>query len=234
MSRTSVPDTPSQASTAVRVASISMGGWADQMARSTLWRSTFMVCPVRAVAARPGYRGRLTTWWVLCGTGVCKSCFMASHQADPAAAQRAAAEVEAVAEALVGIWAHVAESLDVRVSPTQLRALTAVGRYGELNLSQLAEALGALPSSASRLCDRLEAAGLLTRDTGRASRRAVSLRLTPEGEALLEQARTRRQEQIAQVLDAMSPADRAGLAQGLVALQHAAEPEGMTTVSSDG
>jgi DNA-binding MarR family transcriptional regulator len=159
---------------------------------------------------------------------------MASHQADPAAAQRAAAEVEAAAEALVGIWAHVAESLDVRVSPTQLRALTAVGRYGELNLSQLAEALGALPSSASRLCDRLEAAGLLARDTGRASRRAVSLRLTREGEALLEQARTSRQEQIALVLDAMSPADRADLAKGLAAFQRAAEPAGLTTASSDG
>src|SRR6201992_996660 len=71
---------------------------------------------------------------------------MASHQADPGAAQQAAAEVEAAAEALVGIWAHVAESLDVRISPTQLRALTAVGRYGELNLSQLAETLGGLPS----------------------------------------------------------------------------------------
>jgi DNA-binding MarR family transcriptional regulator len=159
---------------------------------------------------------------------------MASHQADPAAAQRAAAEVEAAAEALVGIWAHVAESLDVRVSPTQLRALTAVGRYGELNLSQLAEALGALPSSASRLCDRREAAGLLTRDTGRASRRAVSLRLTPDGEALLEQARTSRQEQIAQVLGSMSPEARADLAQGLTAFQHAAEPEGLPDVSSDG
>src|ERR1700749_1098314 len=106
---------------------------------------------------------------------------MASHKADPAAAQRAAAEGGVAAEALVGIWAQVAESLDVRVSPPQLRALTAVGRYGELNLSQLAEALGALPSSASRLCDRLEAGGLLTRDTGRARRRAVRLRLAPAG-----------------------------------------------------
>jgi DNA-binding MarR family transcriptional regulator len=158
---------------------------------------------------------------------------MASHQADPAAAQRAAAEVEAAAEALVGIWAHVAESLDVRVSPTQLRALTAVGRYGELNLSQLAEALGALPSSASRLCDRLEAAGLLTRDTGRASRRAVSLRLTPDGEALLEQAKTSRQEQIAAVLGSMSPEARADLSQGLTAFQQAAEPEGLPDVPSD-
>jgi DNA-binding MarR family transcriptional regulator len=159
---------------------------------------------------------------------------MASDQADPAAAQRAAAEVEAAAEALVGIWAHVAESLDVHVSPTQLRALTAVGRYGELNLSQLAEALGALPSSASRLCDRLEAAGLLTRDTGRASRRAVSLRLTGEGEALLAQAQTSRRGQIARVLDAMSPEGRADLAYGLAAFQRAAEPDTLAAASPDG
>jgi DNA-binding MarR family transcriptional regulator len=159
---------------------------------------------------------------------------MASHKADPEAAQWAAAEVEAAAEALVGIWAHVAESLDVRVSPTQLRALTAVGRYGELNLSQLAEALGALPSSASRLCDRLEAAGLLNRDTGRTSRRVVSLRLTPEGEALLEQARTSRREQIAQVLGAMTPAARAELAEGLAAFQRAAEPAGLPASSANG
>ncbi|HEY0717687.1 MAG TPA: MarR family transcriptional regulator [Streptosporangiaceae bacterium] len=159
---------------------------------------------------------------------------MASHRAEPAAAQRAAAkvraaaEVEIAAEALVGIWAHVAESLDVRVPPTQLRALTAVGRYGELNLSQLAEALSALPSSASRLCDRLEAAGLLIRDTGRASRRVVSLRLTPEGAALLEQARARRQELIARVLGTMTPSGREDLAQGLAAFQRAAEPEGLS------
>ncbi len=146
----------------------------------------------------------------------------------------AAAEVEAAAEALVGIWAHVAESLDVRVSPTQLRALTAVGRYGELNLSQLAEVLGALPSSASRLCDRLEAAGLLTRDTGRASRRAVSLRLTPEGEALLDLARTSRQEQIAQVLGTMTPAGRKELAEGLAAFQRAAEPQGFSPAAANG
>jgi DNA-binding MarR family transcriptional regulator len=158
---------------------------------------------------------------------------MASHKADPAAAQQAAAEVEAAAEALVGIWSHVADSLDVRISPAQLRALTAVGRYGELNLSQLAEVLGALPSSASRLCDRLEAAGLLTRDTGRASRRAVSLRLTADGEALLEQARQHRQEQIAQVLDVMPPAGRTELADGLAAFQRAAEPDGLTPADAD-
>jgi DNA-binding MarR family transcriptional regulator len=159
---------------------------------------------------------------------------MASQKADPVAAEMAAAEVEAAAEALVGIWSHVAESLDVRISPTQLRALTAVGRHGELNLSQLAEALGALPSSASRLCDRLEAAGLLTRDSGRASRRAVSLRLTSHGKALLDEAQQRRREQIADVLDAMTLAERTKLATGLAAFQQAADPDGLSPDADDG
>ena len=92
---------------------------------------------------------------------------------------------------------------------------------------------GALPSSASRLCDRLEAAGLLTRDTGRASRRAVSLRLTADGEDLLEQARRRRRAQIAQVLDVMPPAGRTELADGLAAFQRAAEPAGRTDTDTD-
>src|SRR5487761_1592619 len=86
------------------------------------------VCPI----------GRdLAEWWMPAGTMVCESGRMASQRAEPVPAQRAAAEVEAAADALVGIWAHVA-----------------VGRHGELNLSRLAEALDALPSSASRLCDR--------------------------------------------------------------------------------
>lgn len=158
---------------------------------------------------------------------MCESGHMPSHQAEPGETEQAAAEVETAAETLVAIWTDVAENLDVRVSPTQLRALTAVGRSGELNLSQLAEALGALPSSASRLCDRLEAAGLLARDADRASRRAVCLRLTPDGNALLEQARRNRREMIAAVLDGMPPSARARLTESLAAFQRAAEPDGL-------
>jgi DNA-binding MarR family transcriptional regulator len=80
----------------------------------------------------------------------------------------------------------------------------------------------------------LEAAGLLTRDSGRASRRAVSLRLTAQGEALLDEARQRRREQIADVLDAMTPAERTELATGLAAFQQAAEPAGLSPDADDG
>ncbi len=65
-----------------------------------------------------------------------------------------------------------------RGAPAQLRALLTIERAGRLNLNKLAAALGASASAASRLCDRMEAAGLLSRD------RAVSRReivLVPTG-----------------------------------------------------
>ena len=74
----------------------------------------------------------------------------------------------------------------------------------------------------------------LTRDSGRASLRAVSLRLTPHGEALLDEARQRRREQIAGVLDVMTLAERAELATGLAAFQQAAEPDGLSPDADDG
>ncbi|MGH8888897.1 MAG: hypothetical protein ACRDV3_03955, partial [Acidothermaceae bacterium] len=65
------------------------------------------------------------------------------------------AEVAAIhdaAEALVATWAHSYESAEGRVSTSQLRAIIAIDRAGCLTVSQLADDLGAMVSSASRLC----------------------------------------------------------------------------------
>ena len=55
------------------------------------------------------------------------------------------------------------EELGSAVPPAQMRALLIIGGSGGLNLSRLAGALGASASAASRLCDRMQAAGVLTR-----------------------------------------------------------------------
>ncbi|MGD0377399.1 MAG: MarR family transcriptional regulator [Streptosporangiaceae bacterium] len=52
------------------------------------------------------------------------------------------------------------EEIGAVVPPVQLRALLVIDRAGSLNLSGLAGLLGASPSAASRLCDRMQAAGL--------------------------------------------------------------------------
>src|SRR5260370_9868214 len=67
------------------------------------------------------------------------------------------------------------EELGLAVPPAQIRALLIIDRAGRLNLSRLAEALGASASAARRLCDRIQAAGLLTRHRPSARRRETVL-----------------------------------------------------------
>ncbi|MBE1531945.1 MarR family winged helix-turn-helix transcriptional regulator [Actinomadura algeriensis] len=139
------------------------------------------------------------------------------------AAEDAAALDEAAA-ALMTVWSHAHNAPDVPVPATQLRALLVL-EQGPVNVSSLAERLGALVSSASRLCDRLEAAGLLLRDPGR-DRREVTVRLTADGQELLDRLRVRRREELARVLASMPASARAALLWGLSQFDEAASRTG--------
>ncbi|WUI02768.1 MarR family transcriptional regulator [Spirillospora sp. NBC_00431] len=91
---------------------------------------------------------------------------------------------ERALEAVVVLWNRAGRELGVSLSPIQLQTIEIIARHGEVNLRGLASELDAIPSSASRLCDRMEAAGLIIREGARADRREVVLRLTEEGRAL--------------------------------------------------
>jgi DNA-binding MarR family transcriptional regulator len=110
------------------------------------------------------------------------------------------------------------EELGSAVPPAQMRALLVIGAAGGLNLSGLARALGASASAASRLCDRMQAAGLLTRDRAAASRREIVLVPTESGRRLAEWVRGRRRAALGEVMAAMSPDGREALARGLAEL----------------
>ena len=139
---------------------------------------------------------------------------------DPSAV---AAAVEAATRALVITLGRAEEEILPRVSVSQLRALLIISRQAPTNLNQLAEELGAIPSSASRLCDRLVAAGLVTRRTGSVDRREVELRVSAEGQRLVDGLRETRVSELATVLATMSTDGRRALLQGLREFQRAAE-----------
>jgi len=122
------------------------------------------------------------------------------------------------------------EELGSSVPPAQIRALLIIDRAGSLNLSRLAEALGASASAASRLCDRIQSAGLLTRNRATASRREVVLFPTESGRRLAEWVRGKRRAALGDVLQAMSPDGREALALGLKELAAGA----VARVSADG
>lgn len=139
-------------------------------------------------------------------------------------AAESAAALDVAASTFLDVWAGAHNSSDVPVPSAQLRALFVVER-GPVNVSGLAEELGALVSSASRLCDRLEASGLLTRDPGR-DRREVRVRLSADGAALLDRLRVRRREDLARVLVGMTPQAREALLWGLAEFRAAASGSG--------
>lgn len=134
-----------------------------------------------------------------------------------------AAAVEAATRALVITLGRAEEEVLPRVSVSQLRALLIISRQAPANLNQLADELGAIPSSASRLCDRLVAAGLITRRTGSVDRREVELRVSAEGQRLVDHLRETRVSELAAVLATMSPDGQRALLAGLREFQRAAD-----------
>lgn len=113
------------------------------------------------------------------------------------------------------------EEVGVAVPPVQLRALLVIDRAGSLNLSRLAGLLGASASAASRLCDRMQAAGLVSRDRAVVSRREIVVVPTESGRRLAEWVRGRRQAALEILLNSMSPEGRRALAHGLMELSAA-------------
>ncbi|MEV5607352.1 MarR family transcriptional regulator [Streptomyces sp. NPDC052225] len=108
------------------------------------------------------------------------------------------------------------------VPVSQLRALLAIGRLEGGNQRALGEALGSSPPATSRLCDRLEAAGLVERRLSETSRRELQLFLSKRGRALLDEVREAEAEEVRPVLDAMPAHALTQLAEGLAAFRDAA------------
>ena len=135
-----------------------------------------------------------------------------------------AAAVESAVESLVSVLDSARDAQIPTVPPAQLRVLSIISGNRHTNMSRLAEALDVVPSSASRLCDRLEAAGLLRRVPDPRDRREVRLMLTQTARRLLDEIRERRRAALAEVLDRMSPATRDELLRSLRSFAEAAEP----------
>jgi DNA-binding MarR family transcriptional regulator len=140
---------------------------------------------------------------------------MSVRNEPPSPEERFAAEVDLAAATLVAVWDEARERLSTRLSASQLRALLAVEEAPGLNLRRLAEALSMILSSASRLCDRLVAAGLIDREPSRSDRREIALSLTPNGARLLAELRAARRRRLAEVLAGMPESSRTGLLRGL-------------------
>lgn len=115
----------------------------------------------------------------------------------------------------------LAEPMQVRLwqiaelTLTQVTVLRTLLSEGSQSAGHLGQAVGLSPTSVTRLVDRLERRGLVTRHRDSEDRRLVEIRLEPAGEAILNQAKLMRGSAIHRAVESMTDQERRRLTAGL-------------------
>ena len=123
-------------------------------------------------------------------------------------------QLEQATRGLLALNVSVLERIEKRIGLAPLRALQALERLGPSLVTELGSDLGLLPSTASRLSDRLAEAGYITRRVSPTNRRATLLELTDAGRSVLDELIALRVQAFGEVTQHMSEADRSALMQG--------------------
>ena len=116
--------------------------------------------------------------------------------------------------ALVGVAARSLAQVEDEVTLPQFRVLVVLAS-SDRNLGELAAALDVHPSSATRLCTRLEAKGLITRRPAAQSRRELLVSLTPEGRRIVDTVTKQRRREITRIIARIPERDRRVLVHAL-------------------
>lgn len=135
--------------------------------------------------------------------------------------EQAAAVVETHADSFLFVAGRATLALEPALTSVQLRALFALRQQPDMSVGDLAAQLQVRPPTATQLCDRLEAAGLIIRTIPVHNRRRVALRLSPTGQTVLGTLADSRRQEFATVLAHMTPSNRLALQTGLAAFSAA-------------
>jgi DNA-binding MarR family transcriptional regulator len=119
-----------------------------------------------------------------------------------------ASAVLTASRALMGIAVRSIAVVEDEVTLVQYRALVLLTSRGDQNVSDLAEALGVHPSTATRLCDRLVAKDLVERATSTESRREIVLSVTPTGRAVVRAVSARRRKEVTRIIERLPRDER--------------------------
>jgi DNA-binding MarR family transcriptional regulator len=111
---------------------------------------------------------------------------MTEQPAPPEFARQPGHLVRRLQQIAVALFMQEAQALDL--TPVQFAALAAAKQQPGMDQRTLARAISFDTSTTGGVIDRLEARGLLRRQPAPEDRRVRRIHLTPEGEAVLEQA----------------------------------------------
>jgi DNA-binding MarR family transcriptional regulator len=122
---------------------------------------------------------------------------------------------------LVAVSARSIASVDESITLPQFRMLVVLSSRGRLKLATLAEHLAVNPSTATRMADRLIAAGLVDRQINPASRREVVVNLTEAGNSVVNRVTRQRRREIARIVARMPDRHRVELVEALESFSEA-------------
>jgi DNA-binding MarR family transcriptional regulator len=134
---------------------------------------------------------------------------------------------------LVAVSARSIAAVGEDVTLPQFRMLVILAGRGPLRAGALAESLDVHPSTATRMADRLVAAGLLDRVGNPDNRREVIVDLTGAGRRLVDDVTQRRRAEISAIVTRMDPDLRVSLVAALRAFAQAGnEPDAASQVDA--
>ena len=127
------------------------------------------------------------------------------------------AVTDALLEASKGLVGIALQTLppDSKVTLNQFRALVLLESEPGMRAADLADTLTVSPSTATRLCDRLVRAGLLSRTASEDDRREVRLSLTPSGREVVRDGLARRRRVLSRLVAQIPADDRAPFVRSL-------------------
>jgi len=120
------------------------------------------------------------------------------------------------------------------LTPTQLAALSTIGKTGPMRLGDLAAAEGIAPSTLTRLVTALEDIGYVRRCADPSDARASTLTITPGGQEALERIRAENTLMLTASLELLTPDQRSALAAALPVIEQLAEAQGAPGSSRPG
>jgi DNA-binding MarR family transcriptional regulator len=125
---------------------------------------------------------------------------------------READAVLASCRVLVALSAQSVAAVSGIADPMQVRVLVIAASRAPISLGELADAASLTPSTASRLCERMVARGLLNRCDDPTNRRALKLTLTREGRTVVDTMIAHRRAAITTILNRLPRRRRTELA----------------------
>ncbi len=127
----------------------------------------------------------------------------------------------AASRVLVAVSARSITRVDETITIPQFRTLVILSTRGPSKIATLAAVLDVQPSTATRMVDRLVAAGLTYRKPNPESRRELIIELTARGRTVVDEVTAHRRREIASVVERMPAEDRSGLVRALTAFSTA-------------